>query len=107
MWNGNLTGMSGERVQGRGGMGSLHHHALHVLDAELDVLVEGLLGQIDHVGGEEGLAIGLEVLLVGLEHAVEPGEELLGAVVRVEHNGHSVGLGNVADIVSALQRAVN
>lgn len=81
----------------------MHYHALHVLDADLDVLVEGLLREIDHVGGEERLAVGLEVLLVGLEHAVEPGEELLGAVVRVEHHRHAVGLGDIADVVGALQ----
>lgn len=84
----------------RGGL----YHALHVLDADLDVLGEGLLGEVEHVGGEEGLAVGLEVGLVGGYHAVEPGEELLGAVVRVEHNWHTVSLCDVADIVGALRR---
>mmetsp|Transcript_6736 Transcript_6736/g.16336 ORF Transcript_6736/g.16336 Transcript_6736/m.16336 type:complete len:410 (+) Transcript_6736:222-1451(+) len=76
-------------------------HALHVLDTCLNVLLEGLLREVKHVRGEEGLAVLLVVLLVGGEHAVEPGEELLGTVVGVEDDGHTVGLGHVADIVGA------
>jgi hypothetical protein len=34
------------------------------------------------------------------EHAVEPGEELLGAVVRVKDDGDTVGGGDGADVVS-------
>jgi hypothetical protein len=40
--------------------------------------------QIDHVGGEEGDAVLLEELLILIDHAIEPGEELLGAVVGVD-----------------------
>ena len=73
-------------------------HALEVLDADGNVLLVGLLAEVEHVGGEEGLAVlGVE-LLVGLEHAVEPGEELLGAVVRVEDDGDAVVLGNGTDV---------
>lgn len=56
---------------------------LEVGGGGLDVPVDGLLRQINHVRGEEGLAGGLEVSLVGIEHAIEPGEELLSAVVSV------------------------
>lgn len=35
----------------------------------------------------QGLSVLLEVSLVGLEHAVEPRQQLLGAVVRVEDDG--------------------
>ena len=38
--------------------------------------------------------------LVGLEHAVEPGEELLGAVVGVDHDGDAVELGHLAYVES-------
>lgn len=34
--------------------------------------------------GEEGDAILLKELLIFLEHAIEPGQELLGAVVGVD-----------------------
>lgn len=52
------------------------------------------------MAGEEGLAVDLVVLLVGIEHAVEPGQQLLGAVVRVENNGDAVSRSNAADVVS-------
>ena len=73
-------------------------HALEVLDANGNVLLVGLLAEVEHVGGEEGLAVlGVE-LLVGLEHAVEPGEELLGAVVGMEDDGDAVVLGDGTDV---------
>lgn len=53
------------------------------------------------MAGEEGLAVELEVALILVHHAVEPGEELLGAVVGVEDNGNAVGRGNGADVVSS------
>lgn len=55
--------------------------SLEVGSGGVDVVLDGLLGQIDHVRGEEGLAVLLEVLLVGVKHAVEPGKQLLAAVV--------------------------
>lgn len=81
--------------------------ALEVGSGGLDVVVDGLLGQIDHVGGEEGLAVELEVALVLIEHTIEPGQELLGAVVGVEDDGDAVGGGNAADVVSSGDRAGN
>jgi len=73
-------------------------HALEVLLGDLHVLLDGLLGEVEHVGGEEGLAVLGEVLLVGLEEAIEPGEEALGAVVGVEDDGDAVELGEGADV---------
>ena len=46
----------------------------------------------------------LEILLVGVEHAVEPGQKLLGAVVAVQDDGHAVVLGHEADVVGARHR---
>ena len=46
----------------------------------------------------------LEILLVGVEHAVEPRQELLGAVVAVQDDGHAVVLGHEADVVGARHR---
>jgi hypothetical protein len=40
--------------------------------------------QVNHVRGEEGNAILLEELLILIEHAIEPGKELLGAVIGVD-----------------------
>lgn len=57
------------------------------------------LGHVQHVRGEEGLASLLEVLLAGLDHAVHPGEQLFGAMVRVGHGGDTVVLGHSVDVM--------
>ena len=59
------------------------------------------------MGGEEGLAVELEVALVLIEHTVEPGQELLGAVVGVEDDGDTVGGGNATDVVGSGNSAGN
>jgi len=75
-------------------------HTLEVLLAGLDVLLLGLFGEIEHVGGEKGFSFLLVVSLIGIEHTVEPGKELLGAVVGVENDGDAVGRGDSTDVVS-------
>jgi hypothetical protein len=40
------------------------------------------------------------VSLIGVEHAVEPGKQLLGAVVGVQDNGDAIRGSNLADVVS-------
>lgn len=39
------------------------------------------------MGREEGFLVLLEVSLVGFEHTIEPGEELVGAVIGVKDDG--------------------
>lgn len=73
--------------------------ALEILSRGLDVPLNTLLRQINHVRAEERLAGGLEVSLIGNEHAIEPRQELLGAVVGVEDNGDAVGGSNGSDVV--------
>jgi hypothetical protein len=51
------------------------------------------------VGREKGLVVLLEVGLIGIEHAVQPWQKLLGAVVGVEDNGDAVDGCNGADVV--------
>lgn len=80
-------------------------HAGEVLDAGADVLLVRLLTQVKHVGGEERNAVDLVVSLVGIEHAVEPREELLGAVVGVEDNWDTVERGDGAYVVGKSDRA--
>jgi hypothetical protein len=80
---------------------------LEVGGGGVDVVVNLLLGQINHVGGEKGLAVELEVALVLIEHAIEPGQELLGAVVSVKDDGDAVGGGNAADVVGSGDSAGN
>jgi hypothetical protein len=73
--------------------------AFEVLGRRLDVEFDILLGQIDHVRAEEGGSVLLEERLVGIHHAVEPGEKLLRAVVSVKNHRHTVDRGNAANEV--------
>lgn len=74
--------------------------ALEVRRGGADVELDGLLGQVDHVRREERLAVLLEVLLVRIEHAVQPRQQLLCAVICVEANRNFIRGGNSADEVS-------
>jgi hypothetical protein len=65
-----------------------------------DVVVDGLLRQVDHVGGPQGLSVQLEVGLIGGEHAVQPWQQLLGAVVGVQDDGDAVDGSDGSDVVS-------
>ena len=69
----------------------------------LGYLLVGLFGEVEHVGGEERGTVLLEVLLVSLKHAIEPRQELLGAVVRVEDHGHAIVLSHLPHVQSTLQ----
>lgn len=62
-------------------------HAREVFDAGSDVFFFGLLGEIEHVGGEEGFTVLFVVSLVSGEHTIEPRKEFLGAMVRVQYDG--------------------
>lgn len=92
-------------------------HACKVLLTNGDVVVLGLLGEIEHVRGKQGLAVLLVIRLIGFKHAVKPGEQLLGAMVRMqdyrpagretaEHivnseHSHSIGFRDSANVVSS------
>mmetsp|Transcript_98190 Transcript_98190/g.262304 ORF Transcript_98190/g.262304 Transcript_98190/m.262304 type:complete len:209 (-) Transcript_98190:210-836(-) len=65
-------------------------HPPQVLLANRDVLLIGLLGQVQHVAREQGLSTSPEVLLVRLKHSVEPRQQLLRAVVRVQDHRNPV-----------------
>mmetsp|Transcript_16139 Transcript_16139/g.44894 ORF Transcript_16139/g.44894 Transcript_16139/m.44894 type:complete len:254 (-) Transcript_16139:1166-1927(-) len=56
-------------------------HPLQVLGADADVLFVWFLGEVEHVAREQRLAPGAEEILVVLEHAVEPREQLFRTVV--------------------------
>ena len=76
-------------------------HAGEIVLANVNVLLDGLLGKVDHVRREEGLAVLLVVTLRGGEETINPGKELLGAVIRVEDDGNAVLLGHGADVEGA------
>lgn len=73
--------------------------ALEVLGSGVNVVLDFLLRQVDHVRGEQRGAVLLEEALVLVEHAVEPWQELLGAVVGVQDDGDAVDGGNGTDVV--------
>lgn len=56
---------------------------------------------------EERLARGLEMSLVGIEHAIKPRKKLLGTMVSVKDDGDTVGRGNGSNVVSTSNRAGN
>lgn len=74
--------------------------SLQVFSSGLDVVVNLLLAQIDHVGGEQRLAVLLEVFLIGVEKTIQPWQELLGAVISVEDNWDTVCWCESTDVVS-------
>mmetsp|Transcript_52710 Transcript_52710/g.136499 ORF Transcript_52710/g.136499 Transcript_52710/m.136499 type:complete len:402 (+) Transcript_52710:396-1601(+) len=82
-------------------------HALEVLDAGADVLLEGVLGEVEHVRGEEGLAVLLVVVLVSLNQAVEPRQPRAHAVVRVEDDRDAVELGDLTHVEGTRDGAGN
>src|SRR5690606_35282452 len=69
-------------------------HAGQVLAADVDVLFQRLFGQVQHVGGEQRLAGFSKVLLARFQQTVDPRQQLLGSVVGVQDDRHTVGFGN-------------
>jgi hypothetical protein len=56
------------------------------------------------VRAEKGLAVLLEILLIGLQHAVEPGKKLLCAVIRVHNDGNTISSSHLTDVLGTLQQ---
>lgn len=59
---------------------------LQVFSSGLDVPLNFFLTEIDHVAGEERFAVLLEVLLISIEHTIEPWEELFGTMIKLAPN---------------------
>jgi hypothetical protein len=73
-------------------------HAGEVAAAELDVLLQGLLREVQHVRAEQGPPGGGEVGLARVQQAVDPGQELLGAVIGVQHHPGPVARGQLVHV---------
>ena len=82
-------------------------HALEVVHTGLDVLFNGLLTEVDHVGGEQGLSGGLVKSFSLVQQAVDPRQQLPGAVVRVQHDRHTVCRGQLVDVMGRRHTAQN
>lgn len=72
---------------------------LEIFGRGLDIEVDLLLGQIDHVGREQWLPVFFVVGLIGIHHAIQPWKQLLGAVVGVQDHGDLVRGGNGTDVM--------
>ena len=93
-------------VHGRNGFPPYHlqplfhgGRPLQVFGRRRDVPILGLLAEVDHMAGEQGLAMILEVGLVRIHQAVQPGQEFLRAVIGVEHHRDLVRRRDGSDVV--------
>jgi len=50
------------------------------------------------VTAEKRLTVLGEELFIGLQHTIEPRQKLLGAVIRMKHNGDTIVLRNTTDV---------
>ena len=76
-------------------------HALEVFSADLDVLFEGLFGQVDHMGREQRFAGRCKVFFTGVQQAVDPRQQFLGTVVSVQNNRHAVVFSHLMHMMRA------
>ena len=76
-------------------------HALEVLLADGNVFFERFLGQVEHMGGEEGFTVLFVVFFVGNEESLEPLQPRLLAVICVKNDWYTVQGGNLADVLGS------
>ncbi|VEU38259.1 unnamed protein product [Pseudo-nitzschia multistriata] len=79
----------------------------HVVLADADVLFEGFLGKIEHVGGEKRLSVLLVELLVFGDQTVHPWQPSLLAVVGVEDDRNSVKFSDFVDVLGGSDGSSN
>jgi hypothetical protein len=73
---------------------------LQIFGCGTDVFLNRLLTKIDHVAGEERLAVLLEMLLIRIEHTIQPWQELLGTVIGVQDDWDTIRRSDSTDICS-------
>jgi hypothetical protein len=76
-------------------------HAREVILADADVLLEGLLGQVKHVGGEEWSSGSREVSLVGVHQRINPWQPSLLAMVGVKNDWDTVKGSDLMDVLGS------
>jgi len=69
-----------------------------ILRCCLNVEVDFLLAEINHMAGEKRLAVFLEVLLVFIEETIQPRKKLLGTMIGVENDWDTVDRSDSPDI---------
>ena len=76
-------------------------HPLEVGLARGDVLLDRFFAQVNHVRAEQRLACGLEMCLTCVEQPIDPREQFACAVIGVQDDRHTVGLGHCVHVVGA------
>jgi hypothetical protein len=74
---------------------------LQVLGSSLDIELNLLLTQVNHMGREERLAVLFKISLVLIEKTIQPWQKLLGTVVGVQDNGDTVCRSDSSDVEGA------
>lgn len=80
-------------------------HPFQIALADLDVLLQRLFRQIEHVRAVERLAMHLEILLAGVEQPIDPRQQFLGRVVGMQNDRRAVEFGHLVDMVGTRDRA--
>ena len=65
-------------------------HTRQVFGADFDVFVQGLFGQVDHVGREQWFTGSREVFFTRVQQTVDPWQQFLSAVVSVQDNWNTI-----------------
>ncbi len=63
---------------------------LEVFGSGANIILNAFLTKIDHVAGEERLAVLLEMLLICVKHAIQPWQKLLSTVIGVQDDRDSI-----------------
>mmetsp|Transcript_39229 Transcript_39229/g.72850 ORF Transcript_39229/g.72850 Transcript_39229/m.72850 type:complete len:225 (+) Transcript_39229:379-1053(+) len=74
-------------------------HSLEILLALAHVFLQGLLREIDHMRGEERLAILFEVSFISIQHPIHPRQACLVTMICVENDRDTVQLCNFAHML--------
>ena len=81
-----------------------HAQSVHPLEVGLargDVLLDRFFAQVNHVRAEQRLACGLEMCLTCVEQPIDPREQFACAVIGVQDDRHTVGLGHCVHVMGA------
>ena len=69
------------------------HHALQIIGADGEVVLQRLLGQIQHVRGIKRLAVGFVVSFALGDQTIDPGEQLAVGVIGVQDHADTIIFG--------------
>ena len=80
-------------------------HAREIRAASLEVLVQRVLGEIEHVRAEQRLFVRGVERLARIEQAVDPRQQVTRAVIGVQDDRHAIGFGQRSHVERARDAA--